>query len=91
MDVVDPSGRPVRIWHKVESVAGDVVTFTEMTSDPDGAPLRVDRASLRFLDVDTLAGFLADAGFEIDAQYGGWLREPLVRPASDRRAASPWS
>jgi SAM-dependent methyltransferase len=81
MDVVDPSGRPVRIWHEVESVAGDVVTFTETTSDPDGAPLRVDRASLRFLDVDTLAGFLADAGFEVDAQYGGWLREPL-EPAS---------
>jgi hypothetical protein len=68
MDVVDPSGRPVRIWHEVESVAGD-------------APLRVDRASLRFSDVDTLASFLADAGFEIDAQYGGWLREPL-EPAS---------
>ncbi len=81
MDVVDPSGRPVRIWHEVESVVGDVVTFTETTSDPDGAALRVDRASLRFLDVDTLAGFLADAGFEIEAQYGGWFRESLD-PAS---------
>ena len=77
MEVVDPSGRPVRISHEVESVVDDVVTFTETTSDPDGGPLRVDRASLRFLDVDTLAGFLADAGFEIEAQYGGWLREPL--------------
>ncbi|MBA2462182.1 MAG: class I SAM-dependent methyltransferase [Actinobacteria bacterium] len=77
MDVVDPSGRPVRISYEVESVVGDVVTFTETTSDADGAALRVDRASLRFLDVDTLAGFLADAGFEIEAQYGGWFREPL--------------
>ncbi|CAN5802481.1 class I SAM-dependent methyltransferase [soil metagenome] len=77
MDVVDPSGRPFRISYEVESVIGGVVTVTETTSDPDGAPLRVDRASLRFVDVDTLAGFLADAGFEIEAQYGGWLREPL--------------
>jgi hypothetical protein len=60
----------------VESVAGDIVTLTETTSDPDGILLRVDRASLRFLDVDTLAGFLADAGFKIEAQYGGWVREP---------------
>jgi len=77
MDVVDASGRPFRISYEVESVIGGVVTVTETTSDPDGAPLRVDRASLRFVDVDTLAGFLADAGFEIEAQYGGWLREPL--------------
>ena len=77
MDVVDPAGRPVRVWHVVESVAGDVVTFTETTGDADGRPLRVDRASLRFLDVDALAGFLAGAGFAIEAQYGGWSREPL--------------
>jgi SAM-dependent methyltransferase len=77
IDVVDPSGRPLRISYQVESVAGDVVTLTETTSDPDGTPLRVDRAGLRFLDVGTLARFLADAGFAIEAQYGGWFREPL--------------
>jgi SAM-dependent methyltransferase len=80
-DVVDPSGRQLRIWHEVEVVAGDVVTFTETTGDPDGTPLRVDRASLRFLDVEALGDFLANAGFVIEAQYGGWLREPLA-PAS---------
>jgi SAM-dependent methyltransferase len=77
VEVIDPSGRPLRISHEVESVAGDVVTLTETTSDPNGTPLRIDRASLRFLDVDTLAGFLADTDFEIEAQFGGWLREPL--------------
>ena len=80
-DVVEPSGRQVRISHEVESVVGDVVTLTETTSDPDGTPLRVDRASMRFLDVGALARFLADAGFTIEAQYGGWFREPLD-PAS---------
>ena len=77
IDVVDPAGRPVRISYEVQSVVDDVVTFTETTSDPDGTVVRVDRASLRFVNVDTLAGFLADASFEIEAQYGGWFREPL--------------
>lgn len=77
MEVVDPSGRPVRISYEVESVVGDVVTFNETTSDPEGGPLRVDRTSLRFLDIDTLGEHLADAGFRIEAQYGGWFHEPL--------------
>jgi hypothetical protein len=68
----------VRVWHKVERVAGDVVTFTETTGDPDGAVLRVDRASLRFLDVPALGRFLAGAGFAIEAQYGDWQRGPIT-------------
>jgi SAM-dependent methyltransferase len=76
-EVVDPSGRRLRVSHEVESVVGDLVTLTETTSDPDGTPLRVDRASMRFLDVGALARFLTDAGFAIEAQYGGWFREPL--------------
>ena len=65
----------------MEAVVEDVVTLTETTADEAGTPLRVDRASLRFLDLDTLGNFLADAGFVVDAQYGGWLRQPL-KPAS---------
>jgi len=71
-EVVASSGRTLRVSHQVESVVGDVVTFTETTSDCDGTVLRVDRASLRFLDVPTLGAFLAEAGFAIDAQYGDW-------------------
>jgi SAM-dependent methyltransferase len=83
VDVVDPSGRPLRISHQVEAVVGEVVTFTETTSDPDGTALRVDRASLRFLDAAALAAFLAAAGFEIEAQYGGWSREPLDKASPE--------
>ena len=82
-DVVDPSGRELSIWHEVEAVAGDVVTLTETTGDRDGTPLRVDRASLRFLDVDALGDFLANAGFLIEAQYGAWSREPFVRESPE--------
>jgi SAM-dependent methyltransferase len=77
VETVDAAGRRVRVWHEVEDVAGDVVTLTETTGGEDGAPLRVDRASLRFLDAPALAGFLDEAGLAIEAQYGDWNREPL--------------
>ena len=81
VDVVDPSGQKLRLWYEVEEVADGVVTLSERTADQDGTPLRIDRGSLRFLDVDALRGFLAEAGLEIAAQYGGWFREQL-EPAS---------
>jgi SAM-dependent methyltransferase len=72
--VVDASGRPLRVWHEVESVVGDVVTFTGTTARSDGTVLRLDRSTLRFLDTGTLDAFLADAGFETEARYGDWHR-----------------
>lgn len=80
-DVTDGDGRQLRIIHRVESVEGDLVTFTETTSEPGGPALRTDRTTLRFLDLDTLSGFLTDAGFVIAGQSGGWFGEPL-EPAS---------
>jgi SAM-dependent methyltransferase len=77
VEVVDPSGRPVRISYEVLSVDGNVVTFDEVISGTDGRRLRADRSRLRFLDVATLTRFLTEAGFAIDAQYGGWDRRPL--------------
>ena len=70
------------MWYEIESVADDVVTLTEQTGDRDGTVLRVDRGSLRFLDVETLDRFLAETGFTLEARYGGWRREPL-EAASD--------
>ncbi len=77
MDVVDASRREIRIWHEVEAVTDGVVTLTETTGDRDERPLRVDRARLRFVDVDTLARFLTEADLSIEAQYGGWRGEKL--------------
>ena len=76
-EVVDPAGRALVVSHQVLSVDGDVVTFTETTSDPDGTPLRVDRTTLRFLGLPDLAGLLTDAGFALHRQYGGWSGEPF--------------
>ena len=77
-EVTDAAGRRLRVWHHVEEVDGDVVTFTETTGDPDGTVLRVDHASLRFLDVPQLEAFLTGAGFAIEAQYGDWHRGPVT-------------
>ncbi|GIH74892.1 class I SAM-dependent methyltransferase [Planobispora longispora] len=72
------TGRTLSVAHHVESVVGDVVTFTETVSDSDGAVLRVDRTSLRFLDVPALGAFLSEAGFAVEAQYGDWRRGPVT-------------
>lgn len=77
VDLVDGTGRALRVWHEVDSVIDDVVTFHGTVAEPDGTVLRIDRASLRFLDIALLGAFLAEAGFEIEAQFGDWHRGPL--------------
>jgi SAM-dependent methyltransferase len=83
LDVVDHAGRQLRISYQVESVVVDVVTFTETTATRTGQPLRVDRASLRFLDVGGLDAFLQDADFEVAGRYGDWSRGPLTDASDD--------
>jgi SAM-dependent methyltransferase len=78
VDLADAAGRALRVWHEVESVVADIVTFTGTTAQPDGTVLRVDHATLRFLDVAALDAFLSEAGFEIEAQYGYWDRGPVT-------------
>jgi SAM-dependent methyltransferase len=82
-EVVDAAGRRLRVWHQVERLVGDVVTFTETTSDLDGTVLRVDRVSLRFLDVPTLGAFLVGAGLGIEAQYGDWRRGRITNASRE--------
>ncbi|MGV4926601.1 bifunctional 2-polyprenyl-6-hydroxyphenol methylase/3-demethylubiquinol 3-O-methyltransferase UbiG [Streptomyces sp. BHT-5-2] len=77
-DITDAAGRILRVWHEVEAVVDGAVTFTGTTADPYGTVLRVDRASLRFLDVLALDAFLAEAGFEVEARYGDWQRGPVT-------------
>ncbi|MGB3328051.1 MAG: class I SAM-dependent methyltransferase [Thermomicrobiales bacterium] len=76
--VVDPAGRALRMVYQVEDVCGDLVTFTESTCDRDGTPLRVDRATFRFLSVEALNAHLHAAGFVVEAQYGGFDEAPFA-------------
>lgn len=82
-DITDPTGRQLRMSHHVESVTGDLVTFTETTSQADGTILRTDRATLRFLDPPTLNAFLTGAGFIVQAQYGDWHQKPITNTSRE--------
>ncbi|WP_405863212.1 class I SAM-dependent methyltransferase [Streptomyces sp. NBC_01515] len=82
-EIPDGHGGVVRVWHEVESVspADDRVTFTETFDGTLWERPQVDRTTLRFLDTDTLDGFLREAGFVVVERYGDWERGVLT-PAS---------
>ncbi len=69
--------RDLEVSYDVERVEDGIVTFTEPVSRA-GEVLRVDRGSLRFLEVAELNGFLADAGFAVEGQYGDRVRGPVT-------------
>jgi hypothetical protein len=41
-------------------------------------PAAGGHGTLRFLDPDSLAAFLDDAGFAVEEQFGDWWRGPLT-------------
>ena len=76
---IDRDGTAVRFETEVETpVAGDVVRFTNSYRRADWDRAQRSPSTLRFLAADTLASFLAAAGFVIEAQYGDWDRSPLT-------------
>ncbi len=72
--VEDADGHPVRVWHEVEKVDGEHVTFTETYASPDWSADKVSRCTLRFLPAGELDHLLTEAGFVIDERYGFWDR-----------------
>jgi SAM-dependent methyltransferase len=79
---VDLHGRTLSVSYEIDDVTGDVVTLTEVTA-VGGEVLRRDQAELRFLDPAGLNGFLRDAGFEIEDQFGDWDRTPLTDASTE--------
>ncbi|MEU9476827.1 class I SAM-dependent methyltransferase [Streptomyces sp. NPDC048191] len=82
-EITAPDGTPVRVWHEVQGAGlhGDRVRFTETYDGPGWPAPQVCHSVLRFLDEESLAGFLAEAGLTVAEQYGDWGRGPLT-PAS---------
>jgi SAM-dependent methyltransferase len=79
VEVSHPDGGNVRMEHEVDlPVASDVVSFTTRFTSPTFEGVEESRSTLRFLDVDSLARFLAEAGLVIEEQYGYWDRSPLT-------------
>jgi ubiquinone/menaquinone biosynthesis C-methylase UbiE len=60
-----------------------VVTSTSTFTSPGWERAEVSRGSLRFIDAETLATFLSEAGFVIEGQFGDWSRSPLTDPSPE--------
>jgi hypothetical protein len=79
VEIVGAAGGVVRMAREVETPGdGDVVSFTDRFSSPSWDRPLVSRSTLRFLDADPLAWFLADAGLAIEQQFGDWDRQALT-------------
>ena len=77
--VTDPDGRTVRMSRQIEApFDGNVVSFSHTFSSPDWDQVEVSNSTLRFIEAELLARFLAEAGLEIEAQFGDWDRSPLT-------------
>lgn len=77
--VSDPDGRTIRMSRQVEaSFDGNVVSFSHTFSSPDWDQVEVSHSTLRFIEAELLARFLAEAGLGVEAQFGDWDRSPLT-------------
>ncbi|MEV6111970.1 class I SAM-dependent methyltransferase [Streptomyces sp. NPDC052109] len=83
-EITDPDGAPVRVWHEVrQPLHRGRVRFTE-TYEGEGWPEpRVSHSVLRFLDRETLDGFLGEAGLAVVERYGDWDRGPVTPKAPE--------
>ncbi|WP_017611665.1 class I SAM-dependent methyltransferase [Nocardiopsis salina] len=73
-----PDGRRAWSVHTLESVEGDLVTFSTAYGIQGWADPGHSRSTLRFPEARTVNALLAGAGFEVQAQYGDWDRSPLT-------------
>lgn len=81
--VTDASGAVVAMARQVETpFDGDTISFSHTFTSPAWDQPQVSRSTLRFLTVEALSSFLAEAGLVIEEQFGDWDRQPLT-------AASP--
>lgn len=77
-EFVGPDGAAMRKWHEIETVDGDVVSYTTTFTSSSWARPHTIRSSQRFLDADSLASFLSGARLAIEEQFGDWGRQPLT-------------
>lgn len=80
---INAQGEEVTVTHELDSIVGDVVTFTETFSSPDwDAPSR-SQSTLRFLNPNQLSEFIRAADLTIEAQFGDFARQPLGPDSSE--------
>ncbi|ASO21708.1 SAM-dependent methyltransferase [Actinoalloteichus hoggarensis] len=78
-EITGPTGATIRMWNQVDTpVDGRTVSFTTTFVASDRERPETSRSTLRFLDVDELAGFLTGAGLTVEEQFGDWDRGPIT-------------
>lgn len=73
-----PDGRVVTVWVEVTRVEDDTVDGVQHYSFPDGEVTAT--ATMRFRSEQDIRSSLHEAGFAVEAVYGGWRREPVGHP-----------
>jgi SAM-dependent methyltransferase len=82
VEITTSDGERIKMAHQVQTVAGDLVTFTVTYSCPNWPQDEVSWSTLRFLDAAALTEFLLEAGLVVHAQLGSWSGDPLT-PTSE--------
>ncbi len=78
-EVENAAGETIRSRCEVdEPIQGDLVRFSHTFTSLEWPEPRVSKSVLRFLDVDSLDWFLAEAGFEVERRFGDWDRSALL-------------
>ncbi|WP_072481738.1 class I SAM-dependent methyltransferase [Amycolatopsis australiensis] len=77
-EAVTADGVPVRSWNDAGPFENGYVHFTTTFESPAWDAPRFSESTLRFLDVPSLAAFVAEAGLVIEQQYGYWDRTPVT-------------
>jgi SAM-dependent methyltransferase len=77
---VEAAGSPAEVWYDIRAVDGELVTFETFFRFPGEDNVSVPE-TIRFMDQDQVAAFLAEAGLTQVTWYGDWDRSP-VSPAS---------
>lgn len=75
----DGHGNPVRVTFEIEApFDGRTVAFSQTYESPAWDAPRLSRSVLRFLDAAGVAGFLTEAGFVLEEQFGDFDRRALT-------------
>ena len=82
-EVTNPDGGQVRVSYQVLGVDGDVVRLTETLSGRWWDRPQVGHGALRFIGAESITGFLSEAGFAIERQYGDWDGGPVTDTSAE--------
>jgi SAM-dependent methyltransferase len=76
-------GGVVTVSYKILGVNADVVRTSETMTGQWWDEPQVGEGTMRFLDPEALAGFLDEAGFVIEEQYGDWAKGPITDTSTE--------